>query len=389
MESGSIEGIDFDEFSDGPSHTYTKAWSPSMISEINSVGDGGKSTHADARSFIMDRFIPAAKAMAASESLAQRAPLLRPPAKERRIGSPLAGPLPLQSKQYVIPKRNSAPPDTDDDERDNRLAFKVACGTSFTSRLKNALAHAVHPPISLSARKKNTTDRRDLYTDEVNEEDSFSEMDVNDERAIVTAATKKAWEDRYRKSSNSLRTNSPFTVAQSNDLRDDSFRLMDGKSYNGDSRSQSPLAKIDRDRELSSSFRNNRLSSPYFNPQGKGFLGFPSDRRLNNSKNKAEYAGVHNTAASANVNLFTDSNEVEEEDWYSNNSSTWPENSENYDSVMIEKGSHRDHNFVAEENGGPIVVSMLPPPLPKSPTDSWLRRAMPLVTASNSVNHRH
>lgn len=379
MESDSFEGIDFDEFSDGPSHTYTKAWSPSMISEINSVGEGRGSIHAENRSFIMDRFIPAAKAMAASESLAQRAPLLRTPAMERRTGSPLAGPLPLQSKPYFIPKRHSAPLDTDDDEHDDRLPFKVACGSSFTSRLKNAFAHAVHPPISLSARKKNS-DRRGLYADD-GSEDSFSGMDTSDERAIVAAATKKAWEDRYRKSSNMLTTNTLSTVAQSNDSRDSSFRLMDGTSYNGESRSQSPTTKIDR--ELSSSHRKNRLRTPYFNPQDKGFLGFPSDRRLNYSRYKAEDARL------SNVNSFTDTNEVEEDDWYSRSSSTWPEISENFDSVTIEKGSHRDYNVVAEDNGGPLVVSMLPPPLPKSPTDSWLRRAMPLVVASNSMNHRH
>lgn len=386
MESESNEEIDFDEFSDALSHTHTEACSLSMVSEINSVEDDNGSTHAETRSFIMDRFLPAAKAMAASESSAPRARFLRPPAKERqgggivRTGSRSAGPLPLQSRPYAIPKRNSAPPETDDDEHDNRLPFKMACGSFFAWHLKNAFAHVVHPPLS-AWKKKN--DGRDLYGDE--DDDSSSGTDIIDERAIIAAARKRAWEARYRKNNNGLTTNSPSPVAQSNDLRDSSSPLMDGTSYNSDSRSHSPLTKTDR--ELSSPYRNNRLRSPDFNQQDKGFLGFPSDRRLNNSKNKAEDTGVQNTAASSNVNSFTDSNEVEQEDWYSGNSSPSPEISENSDSVTIEKGCHHDdHNVVAEGNGCPPVLSMLPPPLPKSPTESWLWRAMPLVMASTSMN---
>lgn len=383
-ESGSSEEIDFDEFSDALSHTHTEACSLSMVSEINSVDDDDGSIHADTRSFIMDRFLPAAKAMAASDSSAQRARFLRPPEKERRAGmgrtgSRSAGPLPLQSRPYVVPKRNSALPDTDEEEDDDRLPIKMACGSFFAWHLKNAFAHVVHPP--LSARKK-STDRRGLYGDD-EDEDSSSGTDIIDERAIIAAARKKAWEARYRKN-NGLATSSPSPVAKSNDLRDSSSPLMDRTSYNSDSRSQSPLTKIDR--ELSSPYRNNRLMSPDFNQPDKGFLGFPSDRRPNNSKTKAEDPGVQNPAASSNVNSFTDSNEVEQEDWYSGNSSPSPEISENSDSVTMEKGSQHDHNVIAEENGGLPVVSVLPPPLPKSPTESWLWRAMPLVTASNSMN---
>ena len=68
----STEEIDFDEFSDALSHTHTEACSLSMVSDINSVDDDQGSVHAESRrSFIMDRFLPATKAMAASESSAQ------------------------------------------------------------------------------------------------------------------------------------------------------------------------------------------------------------------------------------------------------------------------------------------------------------------------------
>ena len=75
----STEEIDFDEFSDALSHTHTEACSLSMVSDINSVDDDQGSVHAESRrSFIMDRFLPAAKAMAASESSAQRTQAAKP-----------------------------------------------------------------------------------------------------------------------------------------------------------------------------------------------------------------------------------------------------------------------------------------------------------------------
>lgn len=384
-ESESSEEIDFDEFSDALSHTHTEACSLSMVSEINSVDDDDGSVHAETRSFIMDRFLPAAKAMAASESSAQRARFFTPAAKERRAGmmgragSRSAGPLPRQSRPYVLAKPNSALRETDDDEEDDRLPFKMACGSFFAWHFKNAFGHVVHPPL-----KKTTDRRRSLYEDE-EDEDSSSGTDIIDERAIIAAARKKAWEVRYGKSNNGLETSSPSSVTKSNDLRDSSSPMMDRTSYKSDSRSQSPLRKTDK--ELLSPYRNNRLRSPEFNQLGKGFLGFPSDRRLKKSEIKAEDAGVQNQASASNVNSFTDSNEVEHEDWYSGNSSPSPEISENSDSVTIEKGSDHDHNIIiAQGNVGPPVVSVLPPPLPKSPTESWLWRAMPLVTASNSMN---
>ena len=146
-----------------------------MVSEINSVDDDQGSVHAESRrSFIMDRFLPATKAMVASESSAQRTQA----AKERRVsmgraGSRFAGPLLRQSRPYVLANPSSALRKTDDDEDDDRLPFKMACGSFFAWHLKNAFC----------ARKK-TTDRRSLYEDE-EDEDSSSGTDIIDEVILL------------------------------------------------------------------------------------------------------------------------------------------------------------------------------------------------------------
>ena len=90
-----------------------------------------------------------------------------------RAGSRSAGPLPRQSRPYVLANPSSALRKTDDDEDDDRLPFKMACGSFFTWHLKNAFC----------ARKK-TTDRRSLYEDE-EDEDSSSGTDIIDEVILL------------------------------------------------------------------------------------------------------------------------------------------------------------------------------------------------------------
>ena len=98
-----------------------------------------------------------------------------------RAGSRSAGPLPRQSRPYVLANPSSALRKTDDDEDDDRLPFKMACGSFFAWHLKNACGHVVYPPVC--ARKK-TIDRRSLYEDE-EDKDSSSGTDIIDEVILL------------------------------------------------------------------------------------------------------------------------------------------------------------------------------------------------------------
>eukprot|EP01018_Ginkgo_biloba_P009058 Gb_21532 [translate_table: standard] len=395
------EDEDSDVFSDALSQT--EAWSVSVVSDINNVDDSG-SVNAEARSFIMDRFLPAAKAMA-SESTQHSTK--RPPAKSPTA---IAGPLPLQSRPFLA----KGVIQDDDDDGNDEFSFK-ACGF-FSWRLKHALSHVYHSPrrkpsSPLSARKK-----MNRHCDAGDHDSSSSGTD--EEGAVIAGARRKNWGSRDQQigRGSSSEAFSPPGIGHA---------LMNRISYQTESPSSDKSRTPNRGFSSGiSPYRNETPISPF--NESKGFLGFP--------RHPLAYSKFGH-----NMN-YLEGNDMGKEDWYSGHNSPLHLNSESA-SPTVEKSCYaeslleREPSKVSdqrqliqastindpgeekqskpegrgisvletpkffkspkgveilghmkakyEENCSP--VSVLPPPLPKSPSESWLWRAIPLVTSPNSA----
>ncbi|GLJ21303.1 hypothetical protein SUGI_0391420 [Cryptomeria japonica] len=340
------EEEDSDEFSDALSHA--EACSLAMVSDLNSSeedGSDGKEEQESSRNFMMERFLPAASAMASKSPHQTRVPT---PVRD----SGQKGPAPPQSRPRLT--RTAS---------DESIQFKVACGGIFSSRLKNAFAFA--PSLAFLSPRKGGKKERSFYSPQkkrfsgkpvvCKDEDDETSSGTDEERAVIVATRRKAWEARYRQQKLLMKC-SPLTGGNSSD-------------FTTIFQSNSPFTKPSP--TVISPFRNEASASP-FSREEKGFLGFPADRRQKKS---------------------TQTNEIEQEQFYSGHTS--PRKSS--DSSPINSKSfyiYSDGIKSSPESKSPVndktkieeyPVSVLPPPLPKSPSESWLCRAIPRLTGNSST----
>lgn len=148
-------GMDCDDFSDAletlsQTETCTAACSVSLVSgmEDQDLRSSSRFVDQQTRNFMIDRFLPAAKAMA-SESPQQTS--RRPPVHDLTMplnkGRENREPLPLQSRPYIMKR------EIKDEEEDNEISgfSSKSCGF-FPWRFRNALCHL--NPVSHAARMK-------------------------------------------------------------------------------------------------------------------------------------------------------------------------------------------------------------------------------------------
>lgn len=376
-------------FSDALSNTEMDACSLSMVSDMNTndedCDDGDEGT--SRRNFIMDRFLPAATAMASeSQAPSQQTYRPMPPRPVRKVS------LPLQSRPYLMKKNSIRSSDEErqsrpyfmkknsigssDDEDDERVkSLKVACGGLFCMRLKKN-GFGVNPLSLISPRRKPNLSQSNVYNNDGEE----SSSGTDEERAVIMATRRKALEGRYRQQQQSLSCSTSREFSTSPEIGQ---ALLNRISYTTDptlshSQSQSPLRKPTTSPSISraiSPYRNEASLSP-FSQERKGFLGFPTDRRAQHSK-----------AINMKDN-FQNSNDNEQEDcYYSGHSSPRHSSSDSSAApnttpeIPCSKKNKNELKF----GSGNSPVSVLPPPLPKSPTESWLWRAIPQLNNHSST----
>jgi len=273
---------DCDDFSDAletlsQTETCTVACSVSLVSGMEDQDLRSKSRFVDpqTRNFMIDRFLPAAKAMA-SESPQQTS--RRPPVHDLTLslnkGRENREPLPFQSRPYIMKR------EIKEEEDDEISSFTPkACGF-FPWRLRNAFCHL--NPVSHSARMKKKkplsllpAPNRGNAPRNLSDGEPLSDSDDED----------LTWEAIYRqkivngnRSNGFLRKGSDLKGFSANASPEIGDGLMHRISYGSDSQTSNTF-RTPTSGGISP-YRNGAPLSPF--SEGAGFLGFPKAGKEDN-----------------------------------------------------------------------------------------------------------
>lgn len=273
---------DCDDFSDAletlsQTESCTVACSVSLVSGMEDQDHRSTSRFVDpqTRNFMIDRFLPAAKAMA-SESPQQTT--RRPPVYDLTMplskGRENREPLPFQSRPYIVKR------EIKEEEDDEISGFSPkACGF-FPWRFRNAFCHL--NPVSHSARTKKKkplsllpAPNRGNAPRNLSDGDALSDSDDED----------LTWEAIYRqkivngnKSNGFLRKGSDLKGFSANDSPEIGDGLMHRISYGSDSQTSNTF-RTPTSGGISP-YRNGAPLSPF--SEGAGFLGFPKAGKEDN-----------------------------------------------------------------------------------------------------------
>lgn len=275
-------GMDCDDFSDAletlsQTETCTAACSVSLVSgmEDQDLRSSSRFVDQQTRNFMIDRFLPAAKAMA-SESPQQTS--RRPPVHDLTMplnkGRENREPLPFQSRPYIMKR------EIKEEEDDEISGFSSKSCGFFPWRFRNALCHL--NPVSHAARMKKKkalsllpAPKRGNVPRNLSDGEPLSDSDDED----------LTWEAIYRqkivngnKSNGFLRKGSDLKGFSANASPEIGDGLMHRISYGSDSQTSNTF-RTPTSGGISP-YRNGAPLSPF--SDGAGFLGFPKAGKEDN-----------------------------------------------------------------------------------------------------------
>lgn len=153
-------------------------------------------------------------------------------------------------------------------------------------------------------------------------------------------------------------------------------------NYNsGESQQQDRLSPFRRSRTASSGVSPCR-SRPQYISQSSRYLNFQTRSHGNNQDNNSAVEKTLYIDSASTVKLSSSSHSFS------------PESSQNGKELqaleeknMLDSDSNNKQIVIASGGSSESVLCPVPPPLPKSPSESWLGRALPLVSVRNTLHH--
>ncbi|KAL5732074.1 hypothetical protein ACHQM5_004731 [Ranunculus cassubicifolius] len=419
----------------------------SGLDETNVTRPGASSIDSQSRDYMMDRFLPAAKAMASEttqhaswkQPVAREQPLMMKtvPKRDKRLS-------PYQSKPYVIPQYVHEVVDEESEDEDDNYSEAgkysgPACGLIPKFCLKNSFCllnpvpgMKVRTRAPLSSARNLTPQVKTTYSRAYGETDDGNNWEAVYKHKLISGL--QALDDDSK------------VTSESNQLT----YWSDSQTPDGSSpHRHSPGGGI-------SPFRTEAIQSPF--QEGVGFLGVPKQVKSVRTNHSISHKDSKRRSASlspmAEKTLHVDSGHVQTSIQYSSSSNTNSDSFrdcrgtaespvaesffEDINKFMIEESSNLqsspnrsnpdtlpngmeefgrgdNHNqrsrFLTsskvgssrspahdkteqpkiEDQSSIVCYSQLPlaPPLPKSPSESWLWRTLPSVSSKNGATLHH